>query len=171
MSRILVVYYSMSGHTGRLAEDVARRCGADLEPIREVRPRAGATGAARALWDVLAKRHVALRRGQRRPVEYDLVALGTPVWAGRVSAPMRSWIDDHRQALPEVAFFCTAGGAGTERVFRQMRELCRREPVATLAVTERELGATETDARITRFAETLERPALDTIGPTGTAPA
>ncbi len=41
------------------------------------------------------------------PSEYDLVILGTPVWAGKMSSPLRSYIKTTAGKFKTVAFFCT----------------------------------------------------------------
>ena len=46
--RTLIVFYSRSGHTRQLAQELVTRCGADLEEIREVRSREGFFGYCRS---------------------------------------------------------------------------------------------------------------------------
>jgi hypothetical protein len=53
--------------------------------------------------------------------------------------------------LPTVAFFCTCGGLGSERVFDQMTGECGREPVARMVLTERDLAMSATPVTIARF--------------------
>ena len=77
--------------------------------------------------------------------------VGTPIWDMSVSAPVRSYLRRHRSALPTVAFFCTCGGLGSERVFRQMTEECGREPVAKMVLTEREVARPAVPIAIARF--------------------
>jgi hypothetical protein len=48
--KTLVVYFSRSGHTRQVAREIASRCGADLEAIREERGRAGLLGYWRSGW-------------------------------------------------------------------------------------------------------------------------
>lgn len=43
MKSCLIVYYSRSGTTARIAA-LAQACGADLERIQDLQPRAGAAG-------------------------------------------------------------------------------------------------------------------------------
>ena len=157
MSRILVVYYSLGGNTARVAEDIARRCGAVLDPIREVRPRAGIGGYMRAAWEALRGRTVSIRSPEQQPGAYDVVVLGTPVWAGRISSPMRACIEQHADGLQRVAFFCTEGGSGGERVFDQMARLTGCTPVSSLIVTARELDTGDHESKVEAFATALGR--------------
>ncbi len=65
--------------------------------------------------------------------------IGTPVWFWRLSSPVRSWLAQHRPQR-RVAFFCTMGGSGAQRVFATMAALLGKPPVATLALTEAQIA-------------------------------
>ena len=134
--RILVVFYSHSGHTRQVAAEIARRCGADMEEILDARPSAGACAALRSIWDSLTGAIPPIEAMSKNPADYDLVILGTPVWAWRVASPMRSYVMRHVLHFRRLAFFCTEGGGGDRRVFSELRRLCRQTPVSTLFVTE-----------------------------------
>jgi menaquinone-dependent protoporphyrinogen IX oxidase len=73
-----------------------------------------------------------LEPSRHRPEDYDLVVFGSPVWFGSLSSPVRTYLLRHYDDLEEVAFFCTCASGGGERVLRQMADLCRKEPAATL---------------------------------------
>jgi flavodoxin len=51
----LVVYFSRSGHTQQMAREIAQKCGADLEEIRERGAREGAWGYWPSGWQVLTR--------------------------------------------------------------------------------------------------------------------
>ena len=64
-----------------------------------------------------------------RPLgDYRLVILGTPVWAGRCSAPMRSFLREFGEELREVAYVITRSSDNHyDQVFDQM-DLYVRHP-------------------------------------------
>jgi len=47
------------------------------------------------------------------PALYDVVALGTLVWNGLMSSPMRTYITINKSRFNRFAFFCTQGGGAT----------------------------------------------------------
>jgi len=154
MSRILVTFHSRSGNTRRIAQALARRLHADLDEIRIVQPLKGPLGYAMCAIEAIACLTPALRPAGKDPAAYDLVVIGTPVWFWSLSSPVRSWLAGHRVGTRRVAFFCTMGASGASRVFATMQSLAGRKPVATLALTERELrdGA---DRKIDAFVSSL----------------
>lgn len=152
MARILIVSYSRSGNTAKLADAIAAACGADFDHIVELVDRRGGLGgywrSAREAW---GSKVVAIRPPAKNPDAYDLVILGTPVWVGSMSSPMRAYLTAHGRKLPRVAFFCTLGGSGAAKAFAQMSRLCGKTPDATLAVTERELRAGTCHEKVAAF--------------------
>jgi flavodoxin len=139
MPRTLVVYFSRTGYTRKIAEEIAGRCGADLEAIEDVRARAGIFGYLRSAFEAYKKRPIEIRPAVKNPSDYDLVIFGTPVWAGNVSSPMRAYLTPHRGDLKQVGVFCTQGGSGAEKVLSDMAELCGRKPVASVALNDGEI--------------------------------
>jgi hypothetical protein len=87
---------------------------------------------------------------------YDRVIIGTPVWAWSVSSPVRAYLMANKGHLPEVAFYCTLGGRGSDSVFRQMQSLAGKAPRAVYAVTAGEVISTRYGASLAAFAKALE---------------
>jgi flavodoxin len=157
-SKTLVVYYSRTGTTRRLAEALAKALQADIEPIVEARNRSGILGYLRSLADTRQERGASIRPMKTDPKSYDLVVIGTPVWAWSVSAPVRSYLVANAGRMPDVAFFCTMGNQGGERAFKQMQAVVGKAPRANCAVTAREVANETSGTRIAQFLRQLETP-------------
>jgi hypothetical protein len=149
--KVLVAYYSRTGHTKRLASAIASELGADLERIHDPTDREGVVGYLRSGLESYAGLLVPLEAPRLDPSNYELVIVGTPVWAMSVSPPVRTYLWRERERLPQVAFVATLGGMGAERAFGQMGTLARRAPVATLAVRERVIARGVPREEIARF--------------------
>lgn len=139
MRKVLVVYFSRSGHTRKVAEALAARCDADIEELRDVRDRTGIWGYIRSAREALKKRVIEIQTPRKNPKDYDLVILGTPVWAGNVCSPLRAYVAAEKASFARVAFFCTLGGSGAAKVFEDLADLCGKRPMSTLAVREAEI--------------------------------
>jgi flavodoxin len=166
MSKTLIVYHSRTGQTRRGAQALAQRIDADLDEIRIVQPLGGALGYTMCAIEAIAGLAPALRPMHSNPAAYGLVLIGTPVWFWSLASPVRSWLE--AQPLKRrVAFFCTMGGSGAQRVFATMAELAGREPVATLALLEKQLEQPferKLDAFVRRLqASAPHRPARRTV--------
>lgn len=158
MSKILVVYFSRTGYTEKLADRVAERCGAEVEAIREPRSRLGLLAYIRSAREALNGRPATIRPLLHDPGDYDLVLFGTPVWAGHVSSPIRACLDAYKSSLRRVAFFCTRGGSGACKVPDEMAEICGKQPEATLVLNDAEIDADRFEWKVDHFVRALELP-------------
>lgn len=138
--KTLIVYYSRSGHTRQLAKEIAARCSADVDQIRDAgNGRRGLWGYLRSSWQALTGAAPAIREAGKNPADYELVVIGTPIWNWGLAAPVRSYARAHAEQFRQVAFFCTEGGSGDRRAFDELQRICGKPPRVTLAVTDDEL--------------------------------
>ena len=155
MGKTLVAYYSRTGHTRQIAEAIAAQCSAQVEQIRDVRNRTGWLGYWRSAYEALRKRPAVIKDVANNPATYDLVVLGTPVWAGNMSSPMRTYIAAHGAHFTRIAVFCTEGGASGENVVSHIAELCGIAPIATLIVTGHDFASGDFRHKVTAFVNAL----------------
>lgn len=137
-AKVLVVYYSRTGTTRSLASGLAKILGADLEEICDCSNREGPGGYLRSVLDAIRKRQVEIVPAGLDVSAYDLVVIGSPVWAGSMSAPVRSYLMENRARLPQVAFFCSFGGRGADKALREMQQIAGKPAVAECKVTANE---------------------------------
>jgi flavodoxin len=153
----LVVYFSRTGTTRKVAETIASSLGADIEAIHEPQNRLGFRGYLRSAFDATLSRWVPTDAVGRDPTRYDLVIVGTPVWGWSLSAPVRAFLAAHARRLPKVAFFVTEGGSGDRRVFEQMAQVVAADPLATLALVQRDVERSTASRAIESFLASLPK--------------
>ena len=154
-ARVLVVYYSRSGTTARVAETLATALEADLVPIVDTVDRGGVGGFVRSLQDAIAKRPAVIEPLTVDPSAYELVVVGTPVWGNAASTPVRAFFAQHR-ALKKVAFFITDGLSSHAVVFGDLEQLAGSKPVATLGLAQGEVLAARHQRAVDEFVKTLQ---------------
>ena len=123
MSDILCIYYSRTGNTKKAMEEIASALDAELAELWDDADRSGWRGWLRCGLDAMRKstRPVRPIETQKPLGEYRLVILGTPVWAGRYSAVMRSFLKAHGEEIQNAAYVLTrSSGAQYQEVYRQM---------------------------------------------------
>ena len=138
--RILIVYYSLGGNTQRVAKDLAAHLGADLQRLRERTNRRGFRGYVRAAFDSLRERPASLIHVARDVAGYDLVIVGTPIWVGRITPAVRTYLESIRGRARHIAFFTTSGDTGIDRVLPAMHRFVDQEPIASVGLSARELA-------------------------------
>jgi flavodoxin len=134
MAKHLVAYYSWSGNTDKVGRAIAAALSADVEEIRELRPRTGLFAFMRSAIEASRRKTSPIAASAMDAAAYDVVILGSPVWAGEMAPALRAYIERERTKFKDVAFFCTLGGANGQRALAGMRTACGRTPVAELLV-------------------------------------
>lgn len=121
-NNVLCMYYSRTGNTKRAMEEIARALDAELVELEDGVDRSGAKGWLRSGLDAVRRSSPKVKYKSKWPLsDYRLVIVGTPVWAGRCSAPVRSFLKKHGQHLRRVAYLITRGSdVRYEEVYEQM---------------------------------------------------
>lgn len=152
--KVLVVYYSRTGNTGLVAEAIAESLNSNVEEIKDKRDRTGAIGYLRSGYEALFKKLTEIQPINKNPEEYDLVIIGSPVWAGRLSSPVRTYMTEQSRKIKNTAFFATCG-INSGKIFSQMEELSK-PPIATLEIKEKEVKSDEYLKKVHEFTEKLK---------------
>ena len=124
--RILTVFYSLEGNCRALAEVIREAVGGDIEALRPVMeiPREGfrrfLIGGKMAL---LGRSHPNLPLAVKI-TDFDLVFVGTPVWAWRMSPPIRRFLTETDWTGRNVALYAMHGG-GPGQTLRHMYEMVK----------------------------------------------
>jgi flavodoxin len=157
MPKVLVAYYSRTGHTRAVALEIAARCDADVEEIRDsVTKRSGVLGYFRCGREALRKTLPPIEPAKHDATRYDLVILGTPVWASHMASPLRSFASAQAGKLERIAVFCTQGGNGAPKVLAEVAELAGKRPLATLALTQADVDKARYVERLDAFVAALK---------------
>ena len=111
MSDILCVYYSRTGNTRDTMTEMAKALGAESVEIRDGVERGGIGGWLRCGLDAMSRTvpPVSAFETEKPLSQYRLVILGTPVWAGRCSSVMRSFLKKHGRKLGAAAYVLLRG--------------------------------------------------------------
>lgn len=154
--KALVAYYSRTGTTKKIAEEISRLLKCDMESIVDRKNRAGIIGYLYAGRDASRKKLTEIAEAKFDPASYDLVTVGTPVWASTVSAPVRTYLSRHKDSFGKMAFFCTCGG-GKGRAFEEMEMAAGKKPLAVLELTKEEISNDQHLQKTRDFAGSLSQ--------------
>ena len=154
--KILVIFYSRSGKTKKIAEAISEILKCDNEEIFDIKNREGIVGFLSAGTDANLRRLTAIKEIKNNPSLYDLVIIGTPIWSSNISAPIRTYLFLHKEEFKKVAFFCTRLGSDAEKVFADMKNLSQKIPIALLALTSREVARDQYMQKVKEFIKNLK---------------
>ncbi|MBQ1653498.1 MAG: NAD(P)H-dependent oxidoreductase [Bacteroidales bacterium] len=129
--KILVTYYSQTSNTKAVAEEIAKKLGADIEEIVAVNPYDGDFNAT------IERGRQELEQGilpEIKPIaadisKYDVVFIGFPVWFGTYAPPISTFLENADLSGKKIVPFCTFGSGGLES---STADLAKAEPKAEI---------------------------------------
>ena len=122
----LVLFYSWSGNTRRIAQIIAEKTGADLRELQPETPYSQNYNAvlSQAKQEIQQKQYPALRPIDTDWNAYDAVYLGTPNWWSSIAPPVSSFLHEVMPTDKTIIPFCTHGGGGEGHIAHDMRSYC-----------------------------------------------
>jgi hypothetical protein len=115
-------------------------------------------GYLRSAREALKKALIEIQPAAKDPQGYEVVVLGTPVWAGKISSPLRAYVMSQRGQFGQVAFFCTQHSSGAERVFNAMADLCSKQPLASVAFNDEDIRRERHWDKLKQFVNAIAEP-------------
>jgi len=146
--KILVVFYSRTGNTRRVGEEIAKNLNADIDEIIDKKKRSGIIGWLGGGIDALFKKLTEIEN-KKRPEEYDIAIIGTPVWVGTISPAIRTYLSQNK--FNKTAFFCVYR-TDKGKTFNEMEKLSTK-PEAVLEIKDREIEKSK--EKIKSFCQTF----------------
>lgn len=127
--KMLVLYYSQTGNTKAVAEEIANKLGADIEEITMVNPY---DPDFQATIDRCKKDQEQGVLPEIQPVKadianYDVIFLGFPVWFGTYAPPVTTFLNSADFSGKKIVPFCTFGSGG---LYSSVKDLVEKQPGA-----------------------------------------
>lgn len=145
MPYTLCVYYSRTGATEKLMREIAAELKCEIVKLDDGVDRSGLGGWLRSGMQAMARKVPEVKPIKTAfPLDvYDLVIIGSPVWAGRCSAPVRSFLMQHGGELRKTAYVITRGSdVRYEEVFDQMDLYVKNPRISAVTIRPNTVGST-----------------------------
>lgn len=125
--KVLVIYYSRSGNTREIANQIHEIVGGDIIEIQPVAPYPHDYNA------VVEQANKELNSGYKPPLKtkvenigvYDTIFLGSPNWWHTIAPPVQSFLSQSDLSGKTIAPFITHGGGGSGRSMADLANLCQ----------------------------------------------
>ena len=110
----LVLYYSETGTTKTVAQELQKQTGADIESIEAVKPYTGnfQETMQRGQREMQSGQLPELKPLKSKIADYDVIFLGYPIWFGTYATPIATLVKDNDFAGKTIVPFCTFGSGG-----------------------------------------------------------
>lgn len=133
-SKILVAFFSASGNTAELAENLSKAIGAD---IYEIKPKVDYTSADLDWHDKNSRSTVEMNDESSRPEingkienfsQYETIIIAYPIWWNLEPRIVDTFLESYNFSGKVLIPICTSGGSGIENSQSHMKKIC---PAAT----------------------------------------
>ena len=118
--RSLVIFYSRTDKTRFVSKTLAKALKSDLRELIDKDKRKGIFGFIKSGFDALMAKRADLLDPEFNIKGYDLVMIGTPVWASRPAPAMLTLFDNIDLKKKKVVIFCTAGSDNAQETLNIM---------------------------------------------------
>ena len=155
-----IVYYSMHGNVRYVSEKVAKELGADLIELIPVKAYPD-KGAMQFLWGgsaVTFKKKPDLEPYSFNASDYDLVIIGTPVWASSFTPPLRTFFENNDLTGKKIAVIATSAGGNSSKCIEAVKAAAKTETLAaTLSLVDpKSQPSDDNEKKIAEFIETCK---------------
>jgi flavodoxin len=154
--KTLVIFYSRTGRTRKVAEQLSALLGADKEELLESESRKGVKGFLMGGRDAWKGNLSKLGSQQNDPATYDLTVLAGPVWAFTMCPAIRTYLQANCEKIKRAAFICTQGGSGAVRAFAEMEKALGKAPANTLTLIDKDIDRDLIAPQVNAFAQSLK---------------
>lgn len=130
MKKTLVAYFSASGVTAGVAENLAKAAGADLY---EIKPDVPYTQADLNWNDKQARSTIEMHDKSIRPAiadrdanisEYDVIFVGFPIWWYVAPTIINTFLEAYDFSGKTIVLFATSGGSGFGNTVKELEGSC-----------------------------------------------
>lgn len=132
-AKSVVVFYSQTGTTRTVAEEIAKQAHADAIELKMVTPYPSTYDSTIAVTreERAGKKWPALENARLDLAKYDTVYLGYPIMYGTFAPPIYTFLDSNDLSGKVLVPFCTYGSGGRKASSREVAEL---EPKAKVVL-------------------------------------
>ena len=149
--KTLVLYYSETGTTKAVAEELQKQLGADIEVIEPVEPYSGdfQKTMQRGQREMQSGETPAIKPLKKNIGNYDVIFLGYPIWFGTYAMPIATLVKENDFAGKTIVPFCTFGSGGLNTSSDALKKALPKAKVVT--------GYGVRTARVAAAAKELDR--------------
>jgi flavodoxin len=111
--KAIVVYYSRTGTCRKVSETISNLMNADNEEIYEMKNREGAINYIIGGYDAVRRNETNIKVMTKDPAHYDNIIICSPVWAGKMTPAIRTYVNKYKNSFKKVALIAISGGGNS----------------------------------------------------------
>ena len=129
----LVLYYSETGTTKTVAQELQKQLSADIEAIEAVEPYSGnfQETIQRGQREMQSGETPKLKPLKSKIADYDVIFVGYPIWFGTYAMPIATLVKENDFAGKKIVPFCTFGSGGLNTSSEALKKALPKAEIMT----------------------------------------
>ncbi|OQX01134.1 MAG: flavodoxin [Desulfobacteraceae bacterium IS3] len=130
--RVLIVYYSRTGNTREVANQIHKIVGGDMTELQAAEPYTDDYEAVkqRAMQELNSDIKPALKTKVENIRSYDVIFVGSPIWWGTIAAPVKTFLSEYDLSGKTIMPFITHAGSGLGQSVTDISNLCPKSDIS-----------------------------------------
>lgn len=124
--KILIIYHSLTGNTKACCNALQAALGADAIEVKDLIDRSGSWGFFKTAIGSLLGNHTKIEPEKVDLAGYHHIILGSPIWTGKLSMAIRTFIDGNRFDGKKVIIYTTTNAFEKEEYKEKSKDLVRK---------------------------------------------
>jgi hypothetical protein len=138
--KTLVVYFSQKGHAKKVAEELQRLAGADIEQLEELNIKAGPVGFVVNCLHGVTKKRARLAPLKYDAADYERLYVVSPVWAGGITPAAREYLYANAAKIKELRLVTVAASSDCEGAKKEAADEIKISVAASAAIFNKEIS-------------------------------
>lgn len=142
----------------KLAKVLQENLGCEMEKIEEFVDRRGVLGFIKSGMQSVLKKRTEIKPTKYDPADYDIVIVVSPIWAGFIPPPMRTYLYNFREKFKRLAYASVSySGYGNSKVLSDLESLILKKVELHLLLKENEVKSSLYHDKVRYFLENLKK--------------
>ncbi len=122
MKDVLVVFFTRTGNSERLAEEISIKLHGDVDEIKSKVKYIGISGFIRAGYRSMTKK-IDQIEFQKDPSKYKIIVLVSPIWSSNIPPAIRSYINKNKEDLKNYGLIINGTMKENKKAYENFKEL------------------------------------------------
>lgn len=126
---ILVVYFTRSGRSEKIALELNKHYKCMVEKINEEENRNGILGYIKSAFQGIKKSTCSINKVKYNPKNFNITIIITPLWAGNLSSPVRTYLQKYSDKINDYGIIVTHNSSSCKEAENEIQSILHKEPI------------------------------------------
>lgn len=136
---ILVVYFTRTGRSEKVALELNKHYKCIMEKITEEKDRRGIIGYILSAWQGITRKTTIINKVKYNPNNFNITIIITPLWAGNISSPMRAYVKKYKNSIKDYGIIITHNSSSCKAAEEEIKVTLNKEPIFSVAYNKKHI--------------------------------